>query len=93
MVKLRLMIQKPLYISKKFVIITMHSFPDAEYGGAAHMEKQKKVKFYQTQTFRALVAIALAAALLATSAMENTSSLFAPRQNSVLGVEDCAAPD
>jgi len=57
------------------------------------MEQQKRNKFYQTQTFRALVAIALAAALLATSALENTSTLFPPRPNSVLGVEDRRASE
>jgi len=52
------------------------------------MQQAKKAKFYQTQTFRALVAIALAAALLVTSAMEDTGSLFDVGRRGVLGVED-----
>ena len=56
------------------------------------LDQQKKVKFYQTQTFRALVAIVFAAALLATSAVENADSLFGAGQERVLGAEDETAP-
>ena len=52
------------------------------------MEQQKKVPFYQTQTFRALVAIALAAVLLAVSAVEAVDSVLANGPEAVLGVED-----
>ncbi|MCL2810348.1 MAG: InlB B-repeat-containing protein [Clostridia bacterium] len=44
------------------------------------MEKQKKVKFYQTKGFRALIAIALAVILLSDGAVQNMASLFATEQ-------------
>jgi len=55
------------------------------------LDNHKKVKFHQTQTFRALVAIVFAAALLATSAVENADSLFGAGQEGVLGAEDDTA--
>ncbi|MCL2811781.1 MAG: Cna B-type domain-containing protein, partial [Clostridia bacterium] len=41
------------------------------------MEKKNKVKFYNTKSFRALVAIALAVILLSDGAIQNMASLFA----------------
>ena len=56
------------------------------------MKPQQKTKFHQTQTFRALVAIALAAVLLTNSAIVHMDLLLIERE-AVLGVEDDVATD
>ncbi|MCL2812773.1 MAG: hypothetical protein FWD25_12915, partial [Clostridia bacterium] len=55
------------------------------------MEKQNKVKFYQTKVFRALIAIVLAVILLSDSAMQNMASLFASEQE--VAQEEVMAPE
>ena len=57
---------------------------------AVTMEPQRKVKFYQTQTFRALIAMALAAVLLACSGVGGMDSFLGIESEAVLGVEEVA---